>query len=575
MRNAEHTLSKSRILGLLVGCLCLSSPEVWAALTISKVELDNRPVAITSGSIDLKVYSTTRSVKFYFTQGTGSPRARLRYKLEGFDTTWRELQPPLRPPMMVISFEDLQRQGVSNLMFELAGETPGWRGSAGQSDFVTRREQVMVPERATMARIYFTSAGHNPWIGLIAVDALRVVVEHPEQGRREEYDLSVMAGTDLDRPLGSPDQWAREGTRSDMAQLQTRLMPSPHPVLVINDVDPDRFAVWSLKVNRLLPVHPGDRLTLEWQTAYSVGSSGPGTANYSNLECGNYMFRVAVVKANGDLTATEVSLPLAVVAPLYYRWDFWFVLLLMVILAVGWTGRALAHRQMQRNIARLEREQTLEQERARIASDLHDDIGAGLTAIAIQSDWVHIDLEGNPTADTRRRIEYIRESAIELTRKVDEIVWAVTPANDTLKRFLGYLTQNAAQFLNASGLRVRFDIPQDLPDGLLPGKTRHLLFLAMREALNNVVKHARADLVRIDIRMQNAALRLGVEDNGCGFTPEQVGADGIHEGLNGIHRRMEEIGGQLCLTSRPGGGTRIELIAPLQWHAEHSSGGTR
>jgi DNA-binding NarL/FixJ family response regulator len=76
----------------------------------------------------------------------------------------------------------------------------------------------------------------------------------------------------------------------------------------------------------------------------------------------------------------------------------------------------------------------MEQERARIARDLHDNIGAGLTEIAMQSDWVHNDLEQGPTADTRQRVERIRQSATELARSVDEIVWAINPANDTVKR---------------------------------------------------------------------------------------------------------------------------------------------
>ena len=127
-----------------------------------------------------------------------------------------------------------------------------------------------------------------------------------------------------------------------------------------------------------------------------------------------------------------------------------------------------------------------------------------------------------------------------------------------------YLVQTTEQFLDAAGLRVRFDIPRELPAAALPGKVRHFLFLAAREALNNVSKHARADLVRLEIRVEAGGLRVAIEDNGCGFAPERTGAAGTHEGLDTMRRRMDEIGGQFRLTSRPGGGTRVEFFVPLQ-----------
>jgi signal transduction histidine kinase len=259
-----------------------------------------------------------------------------------------------------------------------------------------------------------------------------------------------------------------------------------------------------------------------------------------------------------------VSLPIEIVAPWHQRWEFWLVVAgLAGGAAIGLRQIAL-RRRMQRRLAEVEREQALERERARIARDLHDDIGAGLTEIAMQSDWVRRDIAPNTDAATLRRIERVCQSAVELTRSVDEIVWAVNPANDTLERFANYLTQAAKQFLDAAGLRVRFDVPLTLPAITLPGKVRHSLFQAVREALNNATKHAQADLVRLELKVETDGLRVVVEDNGCGFSPEQPGAAGTHEGLEGMRRRMEEIGGHFRVSSRPGSGTRIEFVVSLQ-----------
>jgi signal transduction histidine kinase len=349
----------------------------------------------------------------------------------------------------------------------------------------------------------------------------------------------------------------------ELAELGIRATPEPHPILVIRDDDPKNYGNWSLAPGRQIPVQPGDRLTIEWQTAHSIGASGPGQAGYERLPPGSYWFRVVAVKANGAPTGQEASLPLEVVVPVHLRLEFWLVLAALTGSGAAWLGRWALKRRMQQQIARLEQETALERERARIARDLHDEIGAGLTEIAMQSDWVRRDLAAANLPDTQRRIESVCESAVSLVRNVDEIVWAVNPANDTIERFVNYLAQSSEQFLEAAGVRVRFGIPEQLPAGTLTGVQRHCLFLAVREALNNAVKHARADLVRLEIQVDAARLRICVEDNGCGFEPEATGREGIHEGLENMRRRLEEIGGRFLLTSRPGGGTRVEFQVPL------------
>ena len=199
-------------------------------------------------------------------------------------------------------------------------------------------------------------------------------------------------------------------------------------------------------------------------------------------------------------TGHEASLPIGSSGPVYFRLG---ILAGPGAVAAGgavWLGRVAMHRRMQRRIARMEQTRALERERDRIARDLHDDIGAGLTEIAMHSDWVRRDLAGANPPDTQRRIENVCRSAVDLVRSADEIVWAANPANDTIERFVNDLAQSSEQFLEAAGPRVRSDIPEQLPVGTLTGTHRHFLSLAVREALNNAVKHAQADLVRLAIQ---------------------------------------------------------------------------
>ena len=161
------------------------------------------------------------------------------------------------------------------------------------------------------------------------------------------------------------------------------------------------------------------------------------------------------------------------------------------------------------------------------------------------------------------RSERVCQSAVELIRSVDAIVWAVNPKNDTLDRFVGYLTSSAEQFTGAAGIRLRFDVPDEIPPLPLAGRTRHDLYLIVREAINNAVKHAQATAISLCVTIDRDTLRIAVEDDGQGFDPESRADDGRHAGLANMRRRAEDLGGRLTITSRPGGGTRVEITASL------------
>jgi len=560
MQSKRIKFRTMRMAGLLVCGLGMSGGCAWADIRITSIETDGQsreiPALDARDPMSQPVRSTARTVRFHFTEGgeDGKPTARLRYKLEGHDDTWRDLPAKMRA---IVYFRDYGGQVVATREFYLEGETPGWRGMVENSEFVARRESTIAPPRAASARISFQSIhaqSGDKALGLLGVDAVRLLIGQDAGVPPKIYDFGIAKGTDLGHPLGTPDNWVREGSRAELAILSSRSRPAPHPILVIQDDDPSFFGNWA--TSTALAVAPGDRVTLEWQTAHSIGGSGEGVASYPGLKPGRYLLRVAAAKANGELTGREISLPIVVVVPMHRRWEFWAITGALTTAAAAWIGHLAVQRRLQRQLAALVARNEMERERARIARDLHDNIGAGLTEIAMQSDWVHSDLAHGPTADTRQRVERIRQSATELARSVDEIVWATNPANDTVKRFVNYLTQCTAQFLDAAGVRVRFDIPEDMPSTALAGKVRHYLFLAVREALNNAVRHARPDLIRLEIRAMNNRLTIAVEDNGCGFMPGETSVSGTQEGLTNMRCRMEEIDGSFEISSRPGGGTR-------------------
>ena len=309
-----------------------------------------------------------------------------------------------------------------------------------------------------------------------------------------------------------------------------------------------------------MAVSPGDALSLKWEEARSIGMSGPGQASYPDLPPGHYVFRVAAIRSDGKPTGEMVALPIEVTR----RAEFRFAVILLSIGLGTWLGWMAQQRRIKRRLAEIERQQVLERERTRIARDLHDDVGSGLTEIAMRSGLAQSHPEISLHPEIRRQMDCIGQTASELTRRVDEIVWAVNPANDTLDSFANYLTQSSEQFLEPTGLRLRLKIPPSLPKMEMNGKARHDLLLAVREALNNVVKHAGATLIHLSLTVADGSVGIVIEDNGCGFEPGPTLPAGMHEGLNGMRLRLAEIGGQCRIESRPGNGTRIELSAPLQ-----------
>lgn len=148
----------------------------------------------------------------------------------------------------------------------------------------------------------------------------------------------------------------------------------------------------------------------------------------------------------------------------------------------------------------------------------------------------------NQPAQAREHIDLIFRTARSVTRSLDEIVWAVNPRNDRLDRFTAHLCTFAPEYLRAAGISCRLDVPMELPTTPLAANVRHHLYLAFKEALHNVVKHAGAKEVWLRLRVNAPELSLVIEDNGRGFEAKAGAAPG-EDGLVNLRQRMAEIGG--------------------------------
>lgn len=282
-------------------------------------------------------------------------------------------------------------------------------------------------------------------------------------------------------------------------------------------------------------------------------------ARFSKLPPGHYRFQVTACNEDGVWNETGNVLALMVGPPFWRTW--WFLtaasacLLGMIVAVVHY----LSTQKLLRQLESLRQQEALEKERARIARDIHDQLGASLTQVSLLGELVESDKDS--PSDVQAHARQISQTARDTTRTLDEIVWTVNPSNDTLDGLITYVCKHAQEYLAVAGLRYRLDVPARLPDIVIPPEVRHNVFLASKEALTNVVRHAQASGVWVRLRLEPTTFVLEIEDNGCGMAgPDETTG---RNGLRNMHKRMENIGGDFVIGPATEGGTRVRLIVPI------------
>jgi ligand-binding sensor domain-containing protein/signal transduction histidine kinase len=283
-------------------------------------------------------------------------------------------------------------------------------------------------------------------------------------------------------------------------------------------------------------------------------------AHYSQVGPGSYCFHVMVCNKDGVWNQQGVSIPLLLLPHVWQTW--WFRSLAAVALAGAGGGivRFILRQKVRQKLAFVQMQHSLEKERARISRDIHDDLGATLTQITLLSELAQ--RQASKPAQVSLYMAQISQTARELVQTMDEIVWAVNPRNDSLPRVTGYVFQYAEKFFAGTPLRCRFDSPEEWPDQLLSAETRHHIFLAAKEAMNNAARHSGATEVWVRWKLMDGELQLCIQDNGKGFTADSHPRVG--NGLANMKKRMEEIGGKFEMTSIPGVGTNIRFKLRLR-----------
>lgn len=324
----------------------------------------------------------------------------------------------------------------------------------------------------------------------------------------------------------------------------------------------ERIEIHYTSLNLRAPEKALFRYILEGHETDWTEAGAVRVARYSKLPPGHYTFRVTACNEDGVWNEHGSDLALVVQPPLWRTWWFLTAMALAAIAGIAGTVYLVSAQRYERQLAVLRQQEALEKERARIARDIHDQVGASLTQVALLGELVEAD-KGSP-ADVASHAQQISQTARETTRALDEIVWTVNPSNDTLEGLVNYICKYAQDYLGVAGIKYRLDVPSEVPPAAIAPDVRHNVFLASKEAITNVVRHAQGSSAWLRVRLGDKSFTIEVEDNGRGLAGMDPQRARTRHGLSNMRKRMEEVGGTFALETGAEGGALVRLTVPLK-----------
>jgi signal transduction histidine kinase/ligand-binding sensor domain-containing protein len=283
------------------------------------------------------------------------------------------------------------------------------------------------------------------------------------------------------------------------------------------------------------------------------------SATYTNLDGGDYTFRVKGCNNDGIWNEQGAALAITITPPWWKMWWFRGLAFITMLVSVGGSVRYVEMKKLKRKIELLEQEHALERERTRISQDMHDEVGASLTEIAILSELAKKSLD--KPGETATHIQQISDRAAEVIDNIGEIIWAINPKNDSLDDVVAHIRHHTVQYLKMTPMKCTFVVSEGIPSFRLSAEVRRNLFLVAKEAIHNIVKHSCACDVSVSVTFTRGKLQVLIEDNGKGFTVGERVESG--NGLVNMEKRIADIGGTFAITSGLHEGTQVAIEVPI------------
>ncbi|MEK7953387.1 histidine kinase [Luteolibacter soli] len=482
---------------------------------------------------------------FKFLPGVNADPLAVRCRLEGLGDEWHPAARGMTMEWRMLGAGDAL---LTQRVFATTGSSIGWQIDALSSPMVQRTEPLFIPEGTRKVHVTISS-GTDDTTGIWVIDDLALARSSAPQTNLWE-DGGFQQGERMNQLGGVPLHWQRHGTEPAIA----RVMQMRGPSLGLVDAEQKRYAQWtSTRELGVKPAAGGETFLLSWKEAFNVIPGASLRASYLNVPPGEYAFQAIAVGSEPQPATASLAFPIKIERPIWER--EWFAPLAVAagVLATALLFFAAYRRRARHRLSAIKLQHAVERDRARIARDMHDDLGTRVTVLNLAASFVRRAIDGDPER-ARQQVVRLESAARDLVTAMDGLVWAVNPSNDTLDHLATHLSAVAQEIFRDSPVRLRIDIADNLPPVTLRSDFRHHFALGVKEALHNILKHAGPCEATFMLRLlDHGVLFAEISDNGLGFDPS-IPQEG--NGLTNLAARFAELGGTCVIESTPGEGTR-------------------
>jgi len=264
------------------------------------------------------------------------------------------------------------------------------------------------------------------------------------------------------------------------------------------------------------------------------------------LKYGDYEIDIRYLNEKGEFVEGVVGINIEIEPFWYQTWWFRMLVALASSLLILYIVRLIYISRLRKQRVTLEKQLAVQLERQRISSEMHDDIGAGLSGIKLLTEMAKTKVKDDVS---NAEIEKIYNSVGDISAKMKEVIWSLNTENDHLSSLISYLQRQIRQWLENYPCQLSFSIPEKIPDLEISGESRRNIFLSIKEAIHNIIKHSNASKVSVEIFLERD-LTIKITDNGKGFHPDE--SDDTGNGLKNMERRMQRLNGTFFIVNHEG-----------------------
>lgn len=291
-----------------------------------------------------------------------------------------------------------------------------------------------------------------------------------------------------------------------------------------------------------------------WEERWSKPSD-IAVAEFRNLSYGRYVLQIKAI-GQSQVWSKPFVYSFEILPPWWLTWWFKTIFVLVVLGALFFITRYIYINQLHKQSAVLEKQIAVQYERQRISAEMHDDIGASLSGVKLLTEISKTKIRD---ADAANEMEKIYQSVGDISAKMKEVIWSLNADNDDISSLISFIQKQTGKYLENYPCELTIDLPEQYPDIDISGEARRNIFLSVKEALHNIIKHSGADKINLSVTCSDKLVII-VSDNGNSFLVS--GIDNSGNGLKNMRKRMEKLGGNFIL--KTGDGTKIIFEVPLK-----------